>query len=100
MVRTHSKNQPAAPSANSRSCAFPGCWNPHHAKGYCKKCYSQLRRVGEKKFARLIAEAAESSGGAPTGPMSKEARLALIKKRYEVRKKEIEAIRKSLETED
>ena len=28
-------------------CTVPGCPGEHHAKGYCKSCYSKKRRAGE-----------------------------------------------------
>ena len=30
-------------------CKIDGCKNEHHARGYCKKCYSKLRRTGGLK---------------------------------------------------
>jgi hypothetical protein len=92
-----------APAAEEQSkrCSFPGCPNAHHARGYCKKCYSTLRRVGPAAFEKLAAEARGKAG--PAGKpmkMTKVERLELIKKRHEIRQKEIEAIRQSLETED
>jgi hypothetical protein len=93
----------SAPAAEEqpKRCGFPGCPNAHHARGYCKKCYSTLRRVGASAFEKLAAEARGKSG--PPGKplkMTKIERLELIKKRHDIRQKEIEAIRQSLETED
>jgi hypothetical protein len=94
----------AIPEAEEKlkSCSFPGCRNPHHARGYCKKCYSLLRRVGPAQFEKLVAQAKAKSSGpsAPKTKLTKTERLELLKKRYEIRQQEIEAIRQSLETED
>ena len=73
-------------------CTVPGCPNPHHARGYCKMHYGQLRRHGRIEDV----PAAESAASAP---LTKEQRLIEIKKRHEIIKKEIASIHKALESE-
>lgn len=75
-----------------KMCCVPGCTNPHHAKGYCKSHYGQLRRRGS------IEGLPEDAAG--QGPvLSPEHRLLEIKKRHEILKKEIASIHKALESE-
>ena len=45
-------------------CLTPDCGNPHHARGYCKKCYSRLRRSGTLPKEGEAEPAAESNGKA------------------------------------
>ena len=105
----HNGNPSGAGKARTppAGCGFPGCGLQHHAKGYCKKHYAMQRRMSTAAFRKMLAEAAE--GGGPDSwakgkgavrSRNKAERLELIKKRYETRQQEIEAIRQSLETED
>ncbi|MHC4915712.1 MAG: hypothetical protein ACYTGB_09485 [Planctomycetota bacterium] len=77
---------------SSKMCRVPGCANAHHAKGYCKMHYGQLRRRGRIDESSVEA-AADSS------PLSMEQRLIEIKKRHELLKREIANIHKALESE-
>jgi hypothetical protein len=82
----------AAAALAGKLCCVPGCTSAHHAKGYCKSHYGQLRRRGR------IEELPESPGGkAPL--LSRERRLVEIMKRHELLKKEIANIHKELESE-
>ena len=87
---------------NLSLCAFPGCDNEHHAKGYCKRCYGIMRRSSEAEFAQRVAQARKEThrSGRSKSTFTKAERLELIKQRYAIHKREIEAIRKSLETDD
>ena len=78
-------------SMASKLCCVPGCANPHHAKGYCKSHYGQLRRRGSIE---------DMPGAAAAAPLlSREQRLIEIKKRHEFLKREIASIHKALESE-
>jgi hypothetical protein len=72
-------------------CCVPGCTAAHHAKGYCKSHYGQLRRHGT-----ITGEGGEADG---KGGLSKDRRLLEIIKRHEILKKEISSIHKELESE-
>lgn len=76
----------------SKMCRVPGCASPHHAKGYCKMHYGQLRRRGsiEEVPEEEVAEASS---------LSLEQRLVEIKKRHELLKREIASIHEALESE-
>ena len=93
---------PDPEASAGRGCGFPGCANPHHARGYCKKCYSLMRRVGEREFARLVEQAPAAGVALPGASLAsgQGGRLELIKKRYEIRKLEIERIKRSLDSDD
>jgi hypothetical protein len=82
----------ASAALAGKLCCVPGCTNPHHAKGYCKSHYGQLRRRGR------IESLSESPGGKPP-LLSREQRLVEIMKRHELLKKEIANIHKELESE-
>jgi hypothetical protein len=85
--------KPVAPAdGDDKHCSVSGCQNPHHARGYCKSHYGQLRRRG-----RIEEPAAGGEG--PAVPFNKERRLAEIMKRHEILKKEIANIHKELESE-
>ncbi|HOX07923.1 MAG TPA: hypothetical protein PK280_16105 [Planctomycetota bacterium] len=84
---------PSASGADDKKCCVPGCTNPHHARGYCKSHYGQLRRRGS------IEEGAPASDAQPAVPFNREKRLAEIMKRHEILKKEIANIHKELESE-
>ena len=63
--------------------------------------------MGPEAFDKLVADARSGNRtgssrrpGKKQPSMSKAQRLDLIRKRYDIRRKEIEAIRKSLETDD
>jgi len=73
-------------------CSVAGCTSPHHAKGYCKSHYGQLRRRGR------IEELPGAAGG-KVPQLSKERRLVEIMKRHELLKKEIASIHKELESQ-
>jgi len=115
---------PAARSAAGGSqglahttCSFPGCTAPHHAKGYCKSHYSQMRRRGKSRTGEGRAAQCEIAGcsrlavrnkrcashlkvikGGPRR-MTKAERLGEIRRRHELMRREIETIRKSFENE-
>jgi hypothetical protein len=76
----------------SKMCSVPGCASPHHAKGYCKMHYGQLRRRG--RIEELPGAAAEA-----TPLLSRDQRLVEIKKRHELLKREIASIHKALASE-
>ncbi len=82
----------AEDSLAGKLCCVPGCANPHHAKGYCKSHYGQLRRRG-----RIEDMPGDASAAAPL--LSREQRLVEIKKRHELLKREIATIHKALESE-
>jgi hypothetical protein len=75
-----------------KMCSVPGCANAHHAKGYCKMHYGQLRRRG-----RIEDEPAVMASARPT--LSRDQRLIEIKKRHEMLKREIASIHRALESE-
>lgn len=79
-------------SMAGKFCCVPGCANPHHAKGYCKSHYGQLRRRG-----RIEDMPGDTSAAAPS--LSREQRLVEIKKRHEFLKREMATIHKALESE-
>jgi len=99
------------------TCSFPGCAAPHHAKGYCKSHYSQVRRRGKSKSGQGRAAQCEIAGCSrlavrnkrcanhlkvvKDGPrlMTKAERLGEIRRRHELMRREIETIRKSFENE-
>ena len=84
---------PAPPlDLTDKLCSVAGCTSPHHAKGYCKSHYGQLRRRGR------IEELPGAAGG-KVPQLSKERRLVEIMKRHELLKKEIASIHKELESE-
>ena len=89
------KPAPAAAVDDSadKNCVVPGCTNPHHARGYCKSHYGQLRRKGS------IEEPPPSQPEGEAVRVSKERRLLKIMKRHEILKKEIANIHKELESE-
>lgn len=99
------------------TCSFPGCTAPHHAKGYCKSHYSQMRRRGKSRSGKGRAAQCEIAGcsrlavrnkrcashlkvikGGPRR-MTKAERLGEIRRRHELMRQEIETIRKSFENE-
>ena len=95
-VRPAAEPAAAALSAEAalagKLCCVPGCTAAHHAKGYCKSHYGQLRRHGG-----VLGE-----GGEPDGKpvvLTKDRRLVEIIKRHEILKKEISSIHKELESE-
>lgn len=96
-------NTPPAPAekpgaVDDKACCVSGCTNPHHARGYCKSHYGQLRRRG--RIEETPAAGASAPAAAPSGPtLNKERRLLEIMKRHEVIKKEIANIHKELESE-
>jgi hypothetical protein len=75
-----------------KMCSVPGCAGPHHARGYCKMHYGQLRRSGRLEDA----PGAEAAGGRT---LSLDQRLVEIKKRHELLKREIASIHRTLESE-
>jgi hypothetical protein len=77
---------------NSKLCRAPGCANAHHAKGYCKMHYGQLRRRGN------VVELPESEV-VEAAALSLDQRLVEIKKRHELLKREIANIHRTLESE-
>jgi hypothetical protein len=110
----------ADPKARDRqrtTCAFPGCNAPHHAKGYCKSHYSRARRRGKARGSGSRASRCEIAGcsrpavrsrrcavhlttpaGGPRRMTTME-RLAEIRRRHELMRREIEQIRQSFENE-
>ncbi len=99
------------------SCSVPGCTAPHHARGYCKSHYSRVRRRGKAKRGTGRASQCEIAGcsrlavrnkrcashlavikGGPRR-MTKAERLAEIRRRHELMRREIEVIRKTFENE-
>ncbi len=123
---THPRATPAAKSPRASdgtreetatTCSFPGCTSPHHARGYCKSHYSRVRRRGKSKTGKGRAGQCEIAGcsrlsvrnkrcashlvALPGTPrrMTKVERLAEIRKRHELMKREIEKIRQSFENE-
>ncbi len=95
------------------ACSVPGCDAPHHAKGYCKSHYSRLRRRGHVRETRVSqADVCEIAGcsnpivrnrrcgehlQSPNGVrhMTKDERLAEIRRRHEFMRREIERIRRT-----
>ena len=73
-------------------CCVPGCTAAHHARGYCKSHYGQLRRHGT-----VGPEGGEADG--KTATLSRDRRLLEIIKRHDILKKEISSIHKELESE-
>jgi len=111
-----SKDEQLSPAAAAaaKKCCVPGCTAPHHARGYCKSHYSQLRRRGavqEDDTAAALCEVAGCNRPATknkrckvhlndkTPRMTKSERLHEIKSRHELMRKEIERIRQSFEAE-
>ncbi len=88
------RTKPAAEEGddNGKLCRAAGCASAHHAKGYCKMHYGQLRRRGNVEEVPED-EVAEASG------LSLDQRLVEIKKRHELLKREIASIHKALESE-
>jgi hypothetical protein len=85
---------PPESAARDKVCCVAGCPNPHHAKGYCKMHYGQLRRHGS-----IEPVAAGAGGAVPTVVLSHEQRLVEIKKRHEILKREIASINEALDSE-
>ena len=103
-----------AEAAAAKKCCVQGCTAPHHARGYCKSHYSQLRRRGtvqDDEAAESLCEIAGCSKPAEknkrckthlsdkTPRMTKSERLLESKSRHELMRKEIERIRQSFEAE-
>jgi len=104
--------------AAPKTCRVPGCPGSHHAKGYCKSHYSQIRRHGQIRedlparagccrFAGCSRPAlfggsfcATHRASATRVRLTKVQRLALIKRRHELMKREIELIRERLGPEE
>lgn len=94
-------------------CQAPDCNEPHHAKGYCKRCYSRLRRSGgfadEPRTLRAVdsrADKGRTRGKAPTraasvaSPATGRSRLEELKRRYERMRREIARIAEAFDTEE
>ena len=113
------QGQAQQPPRHGATCCIPGCGRPHHAKGYCKSHYSQLRRRGGFPAAGKPPGVCEVEGcnrpaiadgrcarhmGHPTTVsrkrLSKAERLKLIKQRHAIMKREIAMINRALEDED
>ena len=77
---------------DGKMCRVPGCANAHHAKGYCKMHYGQLRRRGN-------VEELPDDEVAEAPALSLDQRLVEIKKRHELLKREIASIHQALESE-
>jgi hypothetical protein len=77
---------------SGKMCSVPGCAGAHHARGYCKMHYGQLRRRGHLEEVPGADAAAGSS-------LSLDQRLVEIKKRHELLKREIANIHRTLESE-
>lgn len=109
---------PLALRTSSRTtCSFPGCAAPHHAKGYCKSHYSRARRRGRPRGADDRAALCEIAGcsrlavrskrcaahlkvpGAAVRRMTRPERLAEIRRRHDLMRREIERIRETFENE-
>ena len=95
-----------------------GCTAPHHAKGYCKSHYSQLRRHGDVEDSarsslceiagcpRQVMEGRRceihlktlSGPGAPFR-LTRAQRLDEIRRRYELMRTEIERVKQSFDAE-
>jgi hypothetical protein len=102
-------------AAAAKKCCVQGCTAAHHARGYCKSHYSQLRRRGNvQDGAEASTPLCEVAGcGEPvekqhrckdhlndkTPRMTKSERLLEIRSRHELMRKEIERIRQSFEAE-
>ena len=98
-------------------CSVPGCGAPHHAKGYCKSHYSRIRRRRSGAGRRGGAQVCEIAGCSnavsqnkrcaehlkqPTDGvrhMTKPERLAEIRHRHELMRREIERIKQTFEKE-
>ena len=107
------KDEPLTPAAAAaaKKCCVQGCTAPHHARGYCKSHYSQLRRRGtvqEDEAAGVVqCEVAGCHRAVDknrrctthlkdtTPRMTKSERLNELKSRHERMRKEIERIRQS-----
>lgn len=81
----------AAAADPDKVCSVPGCVAPHHARGYCKSHYGQLRRKGG------IMD--QPAGPGPGRVLTREQRLVEIRKRHELFKKEIASIHQALASE-
>ena len=104
-------------------CKTPGCNRPHHAHGYCQRCYDNIRKrkagapKDPAKEVLLHAKAGrQKPGEAPPRPApgapgkagaapavsegAKSPRLVLIKQRHEAMKREIDQIREDLESDE
>ncbi len=106
-------------AASRKACCVPGCTSAHHAKGYCKSHYSQLRRRGDIAGSsrtptceiagcnRPVSEAKRcethlkvlSLPGAPLR-LTTAQRLGEIKRRHEAMRSEIERIKKSFDDDE
>ena len=78
---------------DGKFCRASGCTNPHHAKGYCKSHYGQIRRHGH------VEDLPGETGEKQPAALSKDRRLLEIVKRHEILKKEIASIHKELEAQ-
>ncbi len=45
-VRRYGPWAPANKGTRGR-CSTPGCDRPHHARGWCKRCYNKRKRAGD-----------------------------------------------------
>jgi len=102
------------------ACCVQGCTAPHHAKGYCKSHYSQLRRRGqiegtsarrsslceiagcERPIARnKRCEKHAKALSQPSAPLrlTRSQRLAEIRRRHELMRTEIERIKQSFDSD-
>jgi hypothetical protein len=44
-TKKSSRRSSTADSSNGKTCSVRGCTQPHHARGYCKKHYGEIRRA-------------------------------------------------------
>jgi hypothetical protein len=112
------------------NCKTPGCTKPHHAHGYCQKCYDNVRKrkrsaggsgahrgkwdppdPKRKDGKQTAAEPPRAAKGkpAPAAPAGdktaapeapKTTRVALLKARHEAMKREIDQIREDLAADE
>jgi hypothetical protein len=96
------KPQPLLGSGKPKSnkCCVAGCMNSHHARGYCKLHYGQLRRTGKVDASVSSTNRAGENDSGVAGVLSLEERLRLLKSRHELIKKEIENVHEVLASED
>lgn len=116
-ARKKSRPRVARQAANAR-CSVEGCTAPHHAKGYCKSHYSQLRRRGTVEQPQGESNVCEIAGCSapvarnrrceehlrelpPGSPplVTKAERMAEIRRRHELMRREIERIKQSFDAE-
>jgi hypothetical protein len=105
----------AAAAMAAKKCCVPACTAPHHARGYCKSHYSQLRRKGTvQEGASAGASLCEVAGcdrrsmknnrckehaTSKSSVMTKAERLTEIKSRHELMRREIERIKQSFDAD-